>query len=399
MSDQVHNEISGGLFLSEIIQGRDIRVVLPREITPAQSGLPAATPAFCGRAAELTTLLDLLRFPAAASEAGRAGGQREAGGGQARAVVSGVAGAGKTELTLQAAHAALANGWFPGGVLFAELHGDDPANRQSSDHVMAGFLRAIGVPARRIPAGRLDRALLYGKVMAAFARHGRRILVLLDAATLDQAEPLLRASAGHPVLVSTRRAFRVPDGHHLQLRALPQGDAEDAFSRLLEMADPGDNRVRDDPSGAARIAELCDGLPLAIRIAAALAAENPALPLVTMAAHLESEHTRLRELSYPGGDLRRAFDLSYQHFDPKSAELFRLLSGLPDAEFSVDTAGALAGVEAEAAERMLETLAPLVERVSSGRWQMPGLVRLYARQVGLEGGAPAFSQLARHRWR
>ena len=41
--------------------------------------------------------------------------------------VAGLAGVGKTALAVQAAHAARQAGWFPGGVLFVDLHGYDDA--------------------------------------------------------------------------------------------------------------------------------------------------------------------------------------------------------------------------------------------------------------------------------
>src|ERR1700730_13005258 len=47
------NEISGGIFFSAVIQGSDITLQLPREITPALSGLPLGTPAFTGRDTDL----------------------------------------------------------------------------------------------------------------------------------------------------------------------------------------------------------------------------------------------------------------------------------------------------------------------------------------------------------
>lgn len=40
----VENTIIGGLFIHAVVQGRDVTVHLPTQITPALSGLPAA---FC----------------------------------------------------------------------------------------------------------------------------------------------------------------------------------------------------------------------------------------------------------------------------------------------------------------------------------------------------------------
>lgn len=60
MVDDTHNQISGGIFFSAVIQGRDITVQLSPEVTPALSGLPASSPAFTGRADDLRALLDTL---------------------------------------------------------------------------------------------------------------------------------------------------------------------------------------------------------------------------------------------------------------------------------------------------------------------------------------------------
>ena len=45
------------VFLSTVIQGRDITVVLPPQIFPAMTGLPPTTPTFTGRDSDLTALL------------------------------------------------------------------------------------------------------------------------------------------------------------------------------------------------------------------------------------------------------------------------------------------------------------------------------------------------------
>src|ERR1700733_3957169 len=111
MPGEVRNEISGGIFLSAVIQGRDLYLSLPPEVAPARSGLPGPTSAFCGRADDLNTLVAAL-----SPRQGRNPGKEVV-------TVRGMAGVGKTELLLQAAHIALASGWFPGGALFANAVG------------------------------------------------------------------------------------------------------------------------------------------------------------------------------------------------------------------------------------------------------------------------------------
>ncbi|MEU7002295.1 hypothetical protein [Nonomuraea sp. NPDC046570] len=140
MSGDTHNHISGGTFFSTVIQGRDLTVQLPPQVTPALSGLPAGSPAFTGRIDDLQTVLDGLAPHATAT------GETAAGSAVVVTAVGGMGGVGKTELAVQAARAALARGWFPGGVLFADMFGYDPARRVEVGQALEGFLRALGIP-------------------------------------------------------------------------------------------------------------------------------------------------------------------------------------------------------------------------------------------------------------
>ena len=73
--------------------------------------------------------------------------------------VGGMAGVGKTELAVQAAHAARERGWFPGWVLFIDLHGYDEALRLEPDEALGSLLRALGMPAEHLPSQTQDLAL------------------------------------------------------------------------------------------------------------------------------------------------------------------------------------------------------------------------------------------------
>ena len=384
MTDQggTHNAISGGIFFSAVIQGRDITVQLPREITPALSGLPAATPAFTGRQADLDVLLGAL--------APRPAGTGPPGVSASRTVavtaVGGLAGVGKTELAVQAAHTVLANGWFPGGVLFADLFGYDEVRRLEPAQALEGFLRALGIPGEHIPPQAQDRARLYASVLAAYAEQGQGVLVVADNVyASEQAEPLLPTDGINAALVTSRDTLGLLNARLLDLDVLTPEAAACMLDRTLRVARPGDSRVTDCPGDAAAIARTCGGLPLALRIIAALLAEDPARPLAAMAADLRDERTRLDEISYANTGVRAAFDLSYQRLDPGHARLFRLLTVNPGPDISTQTAAALTGHDQAVTRRELEALARahLIEHGSGyGRWRMHDLVRLYADQHG-----------------
>jgi tetratricopeptide (TPR) repeat protein len=377
---RTRNKITGGIFFSAVIQGRDITVQLPHEITPALSGLPAASQAFTGRDKDLQALLDILNPRVA----------RDGSDAIAPAVVtavSGLAGIGKTELAVQAAHTALRLGWFPGGVLFVDLFGYDPNRSLEPGQALEGFLRALGIPGEHIPSAAQDRARLYSSVLDAYAQEGHRVLVLVDNASgAEQVGLLLPTDATCAAIVTSRHTLATLKGRLLELDILTAEASAAMLDQAMRAARTGDTRIADHPDDAATIARLCAGLPLALQIIAALLAEDPARPLAAMAADLQDEHTRLDELSYGDIAVRAAFDLSYQRLDPGHAWLFRMLPVNPGPDISTQAAAELTAQAQATTRRGLEALARahLIERgIIYGRWRMHDLVRLFASERGL----------------
>lgn len=93
------NSITGGVFFGAVVQGRDVQVVLPAEVAPAMTGMPAPARVFTGRDHQVETLLHGLA-------------PEGAGGAVVVSAVAGMAGIGKTELVLKVASRALRRpGW------------------------------------------------------------------------------------------------------------------------------------------------------------------------------------------------------------------------------------------------------------------------------------------------
>ncbi|MEV8593250.1 BTAD domain-containing putative transcriptional regulator [Streptomyces sp. NPDC052012] len=341
----------------------------PATIVPAH--LPPAPASFTGRRDELATLDRLLdHLDGAALPVGS---------------ITGTGGVGKTALAVHWSHQVHAR--FPDGQLFADMRGydEDEAPRKPSA-VLDRFLRALGVPGPQIPADQVERTALFRSVL-----DGRRVLIVLDnARSFAQIRPLLPGTSRACVLVTSRDSMGgamagdyayVP----LQLGSLEQDESITLLSRVA-----GDDRFGADPVGAARLSELCDRLPLALRIAAARLAAKPHWSVRTLVSRLEDQHRRLDELSIDSRGVRAGLRLSYRGLPADTARMFRLLGWLSVPEFSSWTGAALLDLDPVDAEDLIEQLvdAQLLEPVSVGvghvRYRFQDLLRLFARERAAE---------------
>jgi len=360
-----------------VIQGHTITVMLPPTVEPAMSGLPPASSAFTGRDTHLRSLLQALAPDGD-------------GGPVLVSAVAGLAGIGKTELVVQAAtRAAKEPGWFPGGVLFVDMFGYDQQRQLSAGAALIGLLHALGLPGEHIPAAEADRSRLFRSVLAAYAGQARRILLVIDnAATADQVIPLLPGDGATATLITSRHTLDDRAGARLHdLTVLDRVASVQLLAEVLRQArGPSDIRIANEAIAAAQIADLCAGLPLALRIAAALLADHPTRPVASLAQALTAEHTRLDRLTREDRAVRAAFDLSYQRLDQRQALLFRLLPVNPGPDIGTETAAHLAELDPVDTERLLEDLARahLIDPGQTwGRWRLHDLVRLYADEHAL----------------
>jgi tetratricopeptide (TPR) repeat protein len=352
-------------------------------LRPVQADLPARSQVLAGRDAYLAELLGFLD-PEVSEAVPRV------------AVVCGMAGVGKSELVLHAAHAAVRNGWFPGGVLFAKLQGD---GLELAQIALDGFLSAMEVPGDRVPADPRTRARKFSSVVTQYAEAGKPVLVVIDnAATAGQCELLVPAEGR--ALVTSRNELAILDARLVRLPVLDDQAGADLLAGQLGVSLGADTRVAGHREDARAVAELCGGLPLALRIVAAILVRNQARSLAAVAEDLRDARTRLDELAWEDGSevlgVRAAFDVSYRALAPDRARVFRLLAVNPGPEISIPAAAVLAGSDEGDVRRHLAGLAGthLIEPcIADGRWQMHDLIRLYAAEEPPEGSQNAHTRL------
>ncbi|WP_330239664.1 AfsR/SARP family transcriptional regulator [Streptomyces sp. NBC_00525] len=335
--------------------------------------LPRAPRGFHGRGAELTAL------------------SRAAAGEAPVCLVTGPAGVGKTALALHWARRSPAA--FPDGRLFADLRGFGDTAEPTPLEVLREFLLALGVAPRRVPESAAGAAALFRSLTDRLS-----LLVVLDNARASaQVRPLLPGGADCVTLVTSRH----------RLEGLIASDA--AVPVPLDILEPpdgtallagvlGEERVLAEPVAAGRLAELCGGLPLALRVTAARLAGRPQWTLAAMADELADERSRLSYLNVEDTGVSAALRLTVQQLPADAVHHLSRLGHHPGSHFDPYTAAALAGSDPVTAGAALERLAAahLVTEAGPGRWILHDLVRLYARGLDPEAGPDALRGVLDH---
>ena len=185
--------------------------------------LPRDTTAFTDRSAELESLVRSVR---AAQETGEA---------LLVHVIDGMPGVGKSTFAVHAGP--LLSERFPDGQLFVNLNGHTTGRSPvQAAEALASLLAATGVPTQQVPVG--DDIGAITEVRAAMWRSrlaGKKALLILDnAASYRQPEPLLPGGRDCLVLVTRRKRLAANEEAVLPVEALPSHHAVDLFIRLSE---------------------------------------------------------------------------------------------------------------------------------------------------------------------
>ncbi|HEU5334121.1 MAG TPA: BTAD domain-containing putative transcriptional regulator [Actinocrinis sp.] len=334
----------------------------PREASAIPAELPAAPEVLVGRAHDLARVgASVRRRPDAASPG--------------LAVLCGPPGAGKTAIALYAGHRLRER--FPDGQLYASLHTEAgvPVNPLT---VLQSFLRTVSDTP---PPARLEAAARRFRSWTA----DRRALILLDdAASAAQVAPLLPNGKGCGTLVTSRRLLPgLPGAAVIRLGPLDPGDG---FQLLALLA--GEARVLKQPEAALELLELCDNLPLAIRVAAERLAARPLLGLPELTAALRAEEDRLGELRLGGLDVGARLREAGRRLERADRRALYRLALLGPSGFDLDQAAKTLSLDQRPAQRVLGRLleASMLEETGSGpddewpwtarRYRVPTLIRL-----------------------
>lgn len=336
---------------------QDAPAAPPPPRTPAPAQIPARVGHFTGRSAELSDLDSALD-----------------GDEPPIVVISGPAGMGKTALAVQ--WAVRIADRFTDGQLFLDLRGHDPDHAMTAEQALAHLLRGLDVPEDRIPAGEVARSALYRTVL-----HAKRCVVLLDnAGTVADVLPLVPGSDTSVLVVTSRRSLTAlvtrHATHHLVLDTLDEASSIALLEKVLGRA-----RVAREPAAATRLATLCAGMPLALRIAAARLVGLPSKSIAELAEELAGD--RLDGFAVDGDSrtVRTVLASAYRPLPPAPRRMLRPLGAVPAPTFGVHLGAALADLDVSTAQGVLTELAGahLVVSAGDGRYRFHDLIQEFAR--------------------
>jgi tetratricopeptide (TPR) repeat protein/transcriptional regulator with XRE-family HTH domain len=342
--------------------------------------LPAAAATFVGRETELFELSQILA-------------SHGAPGTPQTIAIDGPPGAGKTALALRVAHTVVEH--YSDGQLYVDLRGYSPDGRpRITDEVLEEFLTALGVQIDVIPAGTEARAKLYRSVLA-----DRRVLVVLDnAADSLQLAPLLPASSGCGVVVTSRKritGIELRGDSRVTLGPMAEDESVTLLRKVI-----GAERAAAEPEAIRALAGRCGHLPLALRIAAERVATHPHHSVSLLVEELATEDERLDGLSTDDSiAVKTVFSWSYRDLSVDAARMFRLMGLHTGPHFRTGAAAALADQSMTKARRILDRLTAvhLLEGLGNDRYRMHDLLRVYAAEQAGEEEPEAERTLALRR--
>ncbi|MBB1262074.1 tetratricopeptide repeat protein [Streptomyces alkaliterrae] len=313
-------------------------------------------------------------------------------------VLHGRPGAGRSALAVRAAHEL--KDQFRGACV-VDLRGDTrEGNRLSTREALLHLLNRLGAPREQLlfRGGSDDDSAAGEQQLRRLSDLYQRTLtgvpvtvVLEDATDAAQVAALVPERSDSLVLVTTTEPLELPDDlaawvHRLEVGALDAVGAEEVLRAAATAAAESDGRTPEgrtpdgrtpqapyDAAAYDRVAELCGGLPFALRLAgSAMHGDRTA---ATVAADLAA---------YGPDDaldpVQRALTLRYADQEEPGRRLLRRLALAGRASLGAAAGAALLATDEREAARRLEGLATagLIQHVRGNRYRLHGLVRHFA---------------------
>ncbi|WP_028811676.1 tetratricopeptide repeat protein [Streptomyces flavidovirens] len=305
-------------------------------------------------------------------------------------VLHGTPGSGRTTLAVRAVHHL--RDQFRGACV-VDLRGDTTGEAPlSTREALLHLLNRLGAPREQLLfRERSSQEQQLRRLTELYHQHltGLPVTVVLDdASDAAQVRTLVPERSDSLVLVTAREPLDLPADipawvHQLPVEALDSAGAEELLREVAEEKEgPYDAEAADE------IAELCGGLPLALRVAgSSLGARTPRALAADLAAY------------GPVGPVERALWLRYSDQPDAARRLLRRLALAGRASLGAAAAAALLATDEHEAQRLLAALsrAGLIDHVRGSRYRLHDLVRAFAHARLLDEEEPADRAAAQER--
>lgn len=268
--------------------------------------------------------------------------------------VSGMPGVGKSTVAIQAAREHMSS--FDAGVLYVDLRGPDGKALAASD-VAGRLLSDLGVgpenQSERSGHVTLLRSLLADVPVA---------LVLDNATDEAQVRDLIPANPASAVVVTSVTPLAgLSQARIVSLETFAQPDAVELLTAFVGQ------RAADNPEAAARIADACAGLPLAISVVGARLRRRPARALGDTANALDGT---LEAIDDPNASVRATLTAGLAGLSGEARRTLLLAAALDVVDVSEDAVAEVAGLPRNEARRVVEELEDRQLLLSGGLHQL-----------------------------
>lgn len=241
--------------------------------------------------------------------------------GSAAAYFSGRPGAGTSAVAIEVARSLRER--FQDRVVYVDMRGLDQSARRSARTTIRLVSKALHLGVRSSEYEEEEEDLF-----AAYHRSACDaepfVLLLDNSHNYDQVAPLMPVPSGCVTLVSSRERLTGYDSPGVVNRVEPLDRADSV--KLLKHYIQAARHSGDELSA---LAELCDDLPLALRIVGSRAMSRPDLPVAFILRRLRAENSRLDFLTFGERAIRASISLSYELLDSDEKSVVKGLAVIP----------------------------------------------------------------------
>ncbi|MBS2545619.1 tetratricopeptide repeat protein [Catenulispora sp. NL8] len=283
--------------------------------------------------------------------------------------VDGLGGIGKSALALRAAH--LLRKRCPDGALQINLRThDEHLPPLDPREALTQLLDAVGTPFREL--GRADTLASLAALWRRRTSGKRLLLVLDDVQDFAQIEPLLPATPGTIVLITSRRRLvGPPDLRHLTVAPLSDAAAIALLAHITERDLSGDGDLD-------RFTRCFGGLALAITLAAGHLRGRAVWTVGDLVDRFSMMSRALADDPLTG-PIHTAFAMSYRALDGTLRDLLRYVAAHPGADIGLPAAAAMSQGALADTDARLDALVDhrLLDHAGPHRYRLHDLLRQY----------------------